>query len=74
MTTKIRLSAEARKAAKSLAVAYSAWHQAVQSEDDNGKIIWGERLLERMAQLNIDLADVQNTRDIIERARHRRAA
>ena len=58
----IRMSQKARDAAKSLAVAYAAFHEAADKKNYNGVIVWGRLLLEAQIETGIQM----HTPSIIE--------
>lgn len=68
---KIRLSAAARKAAKTLAVSYMAYYDARREQDDNGIVVWGEILRRTQAELGIGLNGDAQLETRINEARER---
>jgi hypothetical protein len=56
----INLTNKARNAARDLAVAYAAYHEASRADDYNSIIVWGRMLIEAQTALGIGLADPAN--------------
>lgn len=55
-----------KKTAKSLAVAYAAWQEAVKEDDSTGIIAWGGSLLAAQEATGVSLVDVKNTERMIK--------
>lgn len=65
----IKMTDEARDAARSLAIAYDAYHEAKSEGRKSGVAIWGEALIEAQEQTGIILLEPENIRIIIAHAR-----
>ena len=65
----IQMTNEARQAARSLAIAYDAYHAAKNERRNSGIAIWGKALIEAQEKTGITLLDPANIRIIIDHAR-----
>lgn len=69
MTTAVKMSNKARSVARSLAVTYEAYTDAVRSRDNSGIRIWGELLLKNQNKAGVELHDPCHLRKMIQHAK-----
>ena len=65
----IQMTNKARDAARSLAIAYDAYHEAKKEGRNSGIVVWGDALIEAQDQIGVFLLDPANIRTIIDHAR-----
>ena len=64
MTTAFKMTNKARFAARSLAIRYSAFNDALRSGDDENIAFWGEMLIEAQNKAGIEFYTPQKIRDM----------
>ena len=63
---------EQKKAAKRLAVAYQAYHEAIGDHtQDNALVLYGEMLLEAIAETGVEVTSRENIAGLVDCARIR---
>lgn len=64
---------KARELARSLAVEYEGYHDALRRNDDNSICVWGEMLLATQNAIGVNLHKPEGVRRMIDAARARKA-
>ena len=70
----IRMSQKARDAAKTLAVAYAAYHEAIERKNLNGICVYGRMLLEAQIDTGVQMHTPSLIEADIKAARAKKAA
>lgn len=63
-----KISAKLRKAIKTLAVSYEAYCSAHNEGNDNGIVVWGEKLLRHQAEFGLELVAPNTTQVLVNQA------
>ena len=64
----INMTKKARTAARTLAVAYDAYNNAVEAKNDNAIYVWGEILIDAQRATGIEMYEESNIRTKIDHA------